>query len=197
MPPHRPTWPELHVGGLKAIVCTCVCVHGSVPEWVCEKVVCVCESEHMCASMFQVCKKMPVAGSATQVPIQRSFVLEYWSHSGVESKNRTCACWSKPKPPNGSLWHFSSKESGGEASQRGRGGRAVLLGGGGGRAGGLTLPPAHQTAAGSAGPPLCLENPDQILGSWDLCFDFPCGLKSWEYVKEGGPHAGRWSGGCP
>lgn len=48
-----------------------------------------------------------------------------------------------------------------------------------------------------SGPPLGLENLDQILGSWDLCFDFPCGLKSWEYVKEGSSHEGRWGAAAP
>lgn len=63
-----------------------------------------------------VCKKMLVSGSETQVPKQRYFVLECDSHSHVQSKNRTCACWSEIEPQNGGLTFVFKRKFQGETS---------------------------------------------------------------------------------
>lgn len=78
--------------GYKTIKCVCMCL-------------CVC-----------VCEQMLVSGSETQVPKQRYFVLECDSHSHVQSKNRTCACWSEIEPQNGGLTFVFKRKFQGETS---------------------------------------------------------------------------------
>lgn len=91
-----PNQPQARVSGRwvtkPSNACVCVCV-------------CVC-----------VCKQMLVSGSETQVPKQRYFVLECDSHSHVQSKNRTCACWSEIKPQNGGLTFVFKRKFQGETS---------------------------------------------------------------------------------